>query len=611
MKIFNKINISIVFKTLFCIAIFTMAACNKKNQDDNLQKEVQVYLDSYNKEFQKLLADNNEAQWKLNTMIVEGDSLTSKQAGEAAENFAKFTGSKDNIEKAGNFLKSKDKLTDLQVRQLETILFMAGANPETAGDIVKQKIKAETDQIGLLYGFKYMINGKEVTTNNIDEILRNSNKLDERMNAWVTSKEVGKTLKSGLENLRDLRNKSVQALGYKDFFAYQASEYGMTSNEIMKSCDDMINDVWPLYRELHTWARYELAAKYKQSVPEYLPAHWLPNRWGQDWTAMITTSGINLDEKLKTKNAEWIVKQGEEFYKSLGFSALPASFYEKSSLYPLPPDAKYKKNNHASAWHIDNNKDVRSLMSVEPNTDWWGTVLHELGHIYYYITYSNNDVPLILRGGANRAYHEAMGSLIGLAALQKPFLQNFGLIDKDFQSNDTINMLKESLDYIVHIPWGAGVMTAFEHDIYSKNTPVNEFNKIWWQYVKKYQGIVPPADRGEVYCDAATKTHINDDAAQYYDYSMSNVLLFQFHDHIAKKILKQDPHNTNYWGNKETGDFLRKLMYPGASVDWREHLKNNIGSDMSAKPMLEYFSPLMAYLKRVNKGRKYTLPEKF
>ena len=43
-------------------------------------------------------------------------------------------------------------------------------------------------------------------------------------------------------------------------------------------------------------------------------------------------------------------------------SALPASFYEKSSLYPLPKDATYKKNNHASAWHMDLNQDLRSLI---------------------------------------------------------------------------------------------------------------------------------------------------------------------------------------------------------------------------------------------------------
>jgi peptidyl-dipeptidase A len=52
------------------------------------------------------------------------------------------------------------------------------------------------------------------------------------------------------------------------------------------------------------------------------------------------------------------------------------------------------------AWHIDLQKDVRSLMSVEPNTEWFETVHHELGHVYYYINYTNDSVPPLLREGA-------------------------------------------------------------------------------------------------------------------------------------------------------------------------------------------------------------------
>ncbi len=78
-----------------------------------------------------------------------------------------------------------------------------------------------------------------------------------------------------------------------------------------------------------------------------------------------------------------------------------------------------------------------------------------------------------------------------------------------------------------------------------------------------------------------SKTHINNDAAQYYDYALANVLLFQFHIHISKNILKQDPHSSNYYGSTETGDFLLKLMAPGATVDWRQNLKENLGTGIS------------------------------
>lgn len=594
-----------IINSFFTLSLIAFLGCN---QTGDIQNEVQSYLDSYNKEFQKYLYEWNKGEWALNTKIVAGDSVTGKLARDAQEQYAKFTGSKENIEKTTEFLKQKDKLTDLQVRQLNRILYLAASNPETAGEIVKEKIKADTKQTELLYGFDFKLNGNSISTNEIDDLLKTENDIDKRLMVWEASKEVGVGLKDGLANLQQLRNQSVQALDYDDFFAYQVSDYGVTVDELNEVCLNMVKDVWPLYRELHTWARYTLAEKYDAEVPEMLPAHWLPNRWGQDWTALVKAEELNLDEKLKEYSPEWIIEKGEDFYVSLGFEKLPQSFWELSSLYPLPPDADYKKNNHASAWHMNNDKDVRSLMSVIPNTRWWGTTLHELGHVYYFISYSNPDVPIILREGANRGYHEAVGSQIGLASLQQPFLEEMGLMPKGVKLDKTQALLKEALEFIVFIPWSAGVMTEFEYDLYSNNLPKDQYNAKWWELKKKYQGIVAPYERGEEYCDAASKTHINNDAAQYYDYAIANVLLFQFHVYIAENILKQDPHATNYYGNKEVGKFLNDLMYPGASVDWREHLKNSIGSEMSAKPMVEYFAPLMDWLKEQNNGRKYTLP---
>ncbi|HEX5168833.1 MAG TPA: M2 family metallopeptidase, partial [Cyclobacteriaceae bacterium] len=387
-----------------------LVSCKPSPEEQNAKRQQQAdaYLNSYNDEFQKLYTISAEAEWNLNTKIVEGDTLTQKLYEETKQKFTDFMGSQANIDSARKYLAIKEQLTPLQVKQFEAVLFAAGGSPATAAEAVKDLIKVSGDQTKILYGFDFKIDKKSVSKNDINNILTSDAKLNEKLKAWTASKEVGKELKPGLEKLRMLRNKTVQGLGFPDFFTYQVSEYGMAREEMLKMTEDFIKEVWPLYRELHTWARYELAKKYHQPVPDYLPAHWLPNQWGQDWTALVKVEGLNLDDTLKKKSAEWIVRKGEEFYVSLGFPPLPSSFYEKSSLYPLPPGTPYKKNNHASAWHIDLKEDVRSLMSVEPTTEWWGTSLHELGHIYYYISYSRPEVPYILRGGANRAYHEAM-----------------------------------------------------------------------------------------------------------------------------------------------------------------------------------------------------------
>ena len=593
--------------TLITIAFLFVSFGNNAEQH---KKDVQQFLDAYNIKYQELYTASSEGQWKVQTHIVAGDSTNATASRIADEAMAKFTGSKENIDKATAFLKWKSELTPLQVKELDKILFLAAGNPESIEDVVKERIKAETAQTEKLYGFKFSIDGKEVTPNEINKILNESKDLEERRKAWEASKQVGVALKDGLVHLRDLRNKVVQALGYKDYFSYMVSEYGMTNDEMMDLLRKFNKELYPLYRELHTYARYELAKKYDvKVVPDYIPAHWLTNKWGQDWNEMITVKGMNLDSALKLKNAEWFPKQSEKFYVSIGFDSLPKVFWEKSSLYPVAKDAGYKKNTHASAWHMDLDKDVRSLMSIEPNSEWYQTVHHEFGHIYYYMSYSIPENPFLMREGANRAYHEALGTMMGLAAMQKPFAAGIGLVDGNTPTDTIQQLLKDAMNYVVFIPWSAGTMSEFEHDLYTDNLPPDQFNKRWWEIAKKYQGIVPPTDRGENYCDAASKTHISDDPAGYYDYALSFILLFQVHDYISKNILHEDPHFTNYFGHKEVGKFIQEIMRPGGSGDWRKLLKDKTGEDLSARAMLEYFKPLMGWLKKANEGRKYSLPE--
>ena len=62
--------------------------------------------------------------------------------------------------------------------------------------IIKEKIKVDTKQTEDLFGFDFQIDGKSVTPNEINKILKESTDLEERLKAWEASKEVGKTLKT-------------------------------------------------------------------------------------------------------------------------------------------------------------------------------------------------------------------------------------------------------------------------------------------------------------------------------------------------------------------------------------------------------------------------------
>jgi peptidyl-dipeptidase A len=520
---------------------------------------------------------------------------------------AALIGSTTVIDKTKALLKNEKQLDELTVRQLRKLLLAAAENPGTIPEVVAKRVELETKQSGILDGYTFCLQpkgtscAKAVTANDIDDVLKKSRDLNERQRFWTLSKEIGRPLKPGLIELIKLRNQVAREMGYHSYFALKVSDYGMTVDEMMKLLDDTLATTKPLYDGLHCWAKNQLAARYRRPAPRLIPAHWIGNRWAQSWPGIVEAA--SLDPLFKGSSPENIVKSAESFYVSLGFEKLPPSFWERSDLFPVPVGLPRKKNSHASAWHIDHWRDVRSLMSVQPNEQWFGTSHHELGHIYYFLAYSRPEVPYLLREGANRAFHEAIGELAKLASQQTPYLTKIGVIPEGKATDPAGWLLQSALDSIVFLPWSAGTMSHFERDLYEAELPPSEWQGKWWDYVAQMQGVVPPGGRDPELCDACTKTHINDDAAEYYDYALATLIKFQLHDHICTKILKQDVRACDYSGNKEVGAFLKGILSLGATRDWRTVIKNATGESISPRALMAFYAPLVADLAKRNDGK--------
>jgi peptidyl-dipeptidase A len=370
-----------------------------------VQNQADAFLSHFVEGWLPLQTAAEEANWAASTDVSEVHTAT-----QVVKNLElnRFVGAPDVIAMVSRLLEQKGGLDDLTVRQLEKVRLRAAEAPGTIPEVVNGRAEAEAKQSATQDGFTFSIRreGRDtaVSANDIDRVLVDSRDLDERRTAWEASKTIGRPLRDGLLRLRDLRNKVARAMGFDDFFALQVADYGMTVPEMIALCDRLVAEVRPLYQQLHAWARHTLARRYQAEVPHdgKVPAHWLPNRWGQNWPSLV--EGIDMDAPFKGKPREFITEQAERFYTSLGFPRLPRSFWEKSDLYPADPRSGRKKNSHASAWHIDLRDDVRSLMSIEPNSRWFSTAHHELGHLYYYMSYSTPSVPYLLRSGANRAF---------------------------------------------------------------------------------------------------------------------------------------------------------------------------------------------------------------
>lgn len=590
-----------LFRGAALAALFALVSILPAADRNPTQERADRFLALVNASYQALAYVRNEAQWAASTDVSPAHDAAAETAGKAS---AAFMGNPAVISETKALLLQRHELDDLTVRQLEKLLLLAAEQPMTNPQLTQARIEAETRQASTLNGFEFKLDGKPVTVNEIDNLLQsNDTPLDRRLAVWLASKESGKALKEGLVKLRDLRNGVAQEMGYHDYFALQVSGYGMTTEEMIRLNEEFMRVLRPLYLQLHTWTKYKLAERYRQPVPKRIPAHWLNNRWAQEWDGLA--DGADLAEYFKKFTPEWIAQSSEKFYVGLGFPALPKSFWEKSDLYNVPAGSTRKKNTHASAWHLDFEHDLRSLQSIESTPWWFNTNHHEFGHIYYFMAYTRPEVPVLLRDGANPAFHEGFGELTALASAQEPYLKSLGVLPADFKADPIAFQLNVALSSggIPFMYWASGVMAHWEADIYAHNLPVGQWNRRWWQYVRDFQGVEPPAERGEEWCDAATKTHINDTPAYYYSYAIAQVFKYQLHDYIAKNILHQPPQSCNYAGNKQVGDFLRKIMEKGQTEDWRKVLKEATGEEFSTRAMVEYYAPLLKWLEEQNKGR--------
>lgn len=562
------------------------------------------FLAFYNHVLIDMTAQLQDSEWKAATDVSDG------HAGErvgAEEVMAGFQGSAYVIRRAKELLAHSADLDELTVRQLRVILLDAAGAPATDRALLGKRIAAEAKQSATQDSFVYCLEplgtkcGKTANANAIDDLLKSSRDLAARQNAWRASKEIGRPLRPGILELRDLRNATSKELGYSNFYSLQIADYGMTTAEMMKLLDDSLAALRPLLVELQCYARKKLAKRYGQKEPVLVPAHWIGNRWAQSWPGIV--DAVNLDKLYTAKPPAFFAQQAERYYVSMGFGPLPQSFWDNSDLYPVKKGDARHKNSHATAWHMDLETSVRSLMSIEPNEDWFLTAHHELGHIYYYLSYANESVPPVLRRGANRAFHEGVGELISLSVRQEPYLRKVGLLGATDKLDPTAMLLDDALSKgPVFFAFAAGTMAHYERDLYAENLPANELNARWWKYVAQFQGVAPPSPRDETTCDACSKTHINDDPAQYYDYALATIIKHQLHEHFCKDIVHADPHACTYYENKEVGEALKKILSVGDTRDWRVLLRETTGEEISVDAMVRYYAPLLETLKKENAG---------
>jgi len=485
--------------------------------------------------------------------------------------------------------------------------------PTTAGAATELN-KIATDLQSQYGKGRGTLDGKEISGSDIEAEMGNLQhtpaEFAEMWTSWHNN--VGAPMKDDYAKMVSIANDGAKELGFADTGAMWRSGYDMPPEEFAKVTEKIWQDMKPLYVALHTYVRWKLNEKYGDAVqPKTGPirADLLGNMWAQEWGNIYPLVappgagdlGYDIGDLLKEKGKGPLdmVKAGENFYSSLGFAALPDTFWKRSQ-FLKPADREVVC--HASAWDVDNKDDIRIKMCIKVNADDFVTIHHELGHNYYQRAYNNQ--PFLYLNGANDGFHEAIGDFVALS-ITPQYLVDIGLLDKSkvpSADKDIGLLLRQAMDKVAFLPFGL-LVDRWRWGVFDGSIKPADYNKAWTDLRKQYQGIVPPGERPANAFDAGAKYHIPGNTP-YTRYFLARVLQFQFYQAACKQAGWKGPlHRCSFYGNKEVGAKLNEMLEMGASKPWPDALQVFTGSrEMSGKAMAEYFAPLKKWLDQQNKG---------
>ncbi len=598
-------------RILALLALAMLAsACSQNNETGDTAasaptESAEAFIARVNDEYKDWWRELNAAGWLRATYINEDSAVVDSLANEryAAWHSARV---KEALQYEGQEM---DASTRRALDALKNGALMVAPDD----DAKRKELATILTEMGGMYGAgQYCRSEDDCLSGNELELLMNTTKdYDELLEYWVGWREIAPPMRDKYARFVELSNEGAKEFGHEDLGALWRSKYDMSAAEFEADTARLWEEVKPLYDELHCHVRAKLGEHYgTDKVPQDgpIPAHLLGNMWAQEWGFIYDimepypgVSDLDVDATLKRKDysPQEMVRSAEDFYVSLGFDRLPDTFWERSQ-FVAPRDRDVVC--HASAWNLDGDDDLRIKMCIKQTYDELRVIYHELGHNYYQRAY--NQQPMLFRDGANGGFHEAIGDAVTLS-MTPEYLAEVGLVASAEQSEQAVinRQMQQALDKIAFLPFGK-LIDEWRWKVFSGEVTPENYNQAWWDLRLQYQGIAPPVERTEADFDPGAKYHVPGNVS-YTRYFIARILQFQFQRALCEAAGHEGLlSDCSVYGSKEAGAKFKAMLEPGSSVPWQDTLEKLTGTRAAdATAIIDYFEPLMGYLKEQNANR--------
>jgi peptidyl-dipeptidase A len=547
----------IKLRIILLSALISVALSSCKSKQEKMETRLKEFISSYEQKAIPLYRESALTSWNANISGKEEDYAKSEKASFAYARVFTDTAAFAELKAIRQSGAVKDSIL---AREME-LLYNAYLGGQVDTALIAEQIKMETDITKKYGNFRAKVNGKEVTDNEIEKILRESTNNKELQNAWEGSKMIGPEVADDIIKLVKHRNVIARKLGFSNYHEMSLRLSGQEPAEVTAILDQLDTLTRSTFDNLKSEIDTYLAKRYKIKPADMKPWNY-QNRYFQEAPEIYK---VDFDKYYAKKDPAQLASL---FYDGIGLNA--ERILALSDLYEKPG-----KNQHAFCTDIDRKGDVRVLTNIRPDSYWMNTILHELGHgVYSY--YNDIDLPFILRDAAHTFTTEAIANLFGRFATDPDWMYGMGIIDqkeRDAIKADSYKALR--LQTLVFSRW-VQVMYRFEKSMYEN--PDQDLNALWWNMVEKYQLLKKPEGRNMP--DWATKIHVALYPCYYHNYLLGDLLASQLYNYINVNITN----NNSFVNNKEVGNYLRdKVFRPGARYYWNDMIERATGEKLTAK----------------------------
>jgi peptidyl-dipeptidase A len=509
----------------------------------------------------------NLAHWEASTT---GTAEAQETATAAETRLRKFLSSRSRYERLVELLDSQQLHEPLVRRQLQLLALDHQPNllPESViDDLVRRvnQIQAE------FYTFRARLDGREITNNEIIQLLRSERDPTRRKAAWEASKQIAPRVAERLLELVARRNEAARSLGYRDFYAMQLQLHEIDEDELLRIFAELRQRTNEPFQVAKAQIDQRLAKRHRTRADALRPWHYEDPFFQEP----PLSEELGLAHHFRGRD---LVAIAERFFAGI---ALPLrDVLDRSDLYE-----RAGKDQHAYCVNIDREGDVRVLCNLKDDERWMGTLLHELGHAAYE-KFLPGTLPWILRQPAHMAITEAIAMFMDRLTYDIDWLE----ASAEARPEDREELQRRAVatvrfEMLLLVRWVL-VMTYFERELYG-NPGRDDLDRLWWDLVEELQQVPRPENRDAP--DWAAKIHLTVAPVYYHNYLLGELIASQLRASIREEVLNgAEPRG--YVARAELGTFLRdRIFRHGASRHWQDLLQDATGSRLDPEPFISEF----------------------